>query len=554
MRKLRILIIVPKFSTKYVPYEFPIGLAYISAIIKKELQFEKIDILNTNHFIKSQGEVIKNKLSENQYDVILTGGMSAHWTLIDEIIKSIKKFSPKSIIIIGGPIIVSDIDLAMKKLDCTFSITEEGEYTIIELLNKISSYSSNINVLNDINNFSYIEGINYLVSGQVKKNIKRSQVEPLDDIPFPDYEGFGYDEFLAAYQNYKANPYFSNIDNPRLGAVIASRSCPYSCTFCFHPLGKKYRQRSLDNLFEEIDYLVEKYEINVLSIMDELFSVDKNRMLEFSDRIKDYNLKWIAQFRVTDVDAITLQRMKDSGLYIISYGIESLDDSVLDSMKKGIKRKQIEHALELTRKAKIGIQGNVILGDLAENRETYNNSIKYLKENPKYNINLSIVLTIPDSEIYQYAIKNELIVDKLKHIRLGFPYVNITKMSDKEYEAMVKIVWDINKSNKIDGEIYFKYGEIIKVEKCESYYNAHIKCPECKSINIYKIKDDLVIETNIYCKECMFRFKLNKYIFYPFMKKMQLKLMRILKYILRKLNENKLININLLNKFNNFKR
>lgn len=522
MRKLNILLVVPKVATKGAVYEFPLGLAYISSVIKQQMNDVSVDILNSNHYVEYQDQLLEKWLKRKSYDLILTGGMSLHWQILEDISKSARRFSPGSITVLGGPVVVSDIELAMENLGYTFGVIEEGEYTIVELLKKIASYADNKSVHDSIDEFSSIKSLSYIDSnGAIIITPKRGPVEPLDEIPFPDYEGFEYDEFLELQQNKNTFMYFSHIDQPRLGTVITSRSCPFNCTFCFHPLGKKYRQRSLNKIFEEIDYLVKRYQINVLNIMDELFSVDKTRMLEFAERIKPYNLFWLAQLRVTDVEPEVLAKMRDAGLFIISYGVESMDDSVLKSMNKRVTKAQIERALRLTREAKIGLQGNIILGDLAETVATVKNSMDWFKAHPEYSLNLGVIMTIPNSHIYQYAVQNGIIKDKIQHIKAGFPYVNITKMSDHEFKDMVDMVNHFISDYTFDGKPYYLYGSLLSSKQKDGYYEVQIKCPECGENHQYKLRTHTWPQINIFCKGCMFRMKFNTYQMYPFKAKVK---------------------------------
>ena len=74
--------------------------------------------------------------------------------------------------------------------------------------------------------------------------------------------------------------------------------------------------------------------MNILVVMDEMMSANTKRLIEFSARIKKYNILWTCQLWTSSVDAKTLKIMKDSGCYLISYGLESISQVVLDSMKK----------------------------------------------------------------------------------------------------------------------------------------------------------------------------------------------------------------------------
>lgn len=127
--------------------------------------------------------------------------------------------------------------------------------------------------------------------------------------------------------------------------MSTSRACPYQCTFCFHSSGSKYRQRSLDNFFEELDILVEKYAIKYIFIVDELFAVKMDRLKEFCQRIKPYNIKWWAEFRVNTVTKEMVDLLKDANCAVMAFGIERADNRILKSMRKNITIEQTANAL-----------------------------------------------------------------------------------------------------------------------------------------------------------------------------------------------------------------
>lgn len=119
---------------------------------------------------------------------------------------------------------------------------------------------------------------------------------------------------------------------PKPWIIHTARSCPFTCTFCIHGHDRpKYRTRSIDNVMKEIDYTYNKYKYNILIIMDELFAVNKNRMIEFCNalRERDYDLDWsFFSHPSADLDKETLQLAKDTGCYYFSYGMESASPTV----------------------------------------------------------------------------------------------------------------------------------------------------------------------------------------------------------------------------------
>ena len=490
--------VVPKYVNKGEPYQFYTGLAIVSACMKQHNY--NVFCLNPNHYDGTITQQLMNFITNNKIDVICTGGMSGNYNEIRDVLKISKKFKSDIITIVGGTIITSNPNITlsnMKYID--YGVIGEAEETIIELANTIINKQD----------VSSIKGIAYFVS-ETKYIITpdRIPISNLDTIPFPDYEGFEYDKYMKLFYS-NDNVFFSVIDEERrFGNIMSSRSCPFACTFCYHHHLSKYRQRSLDNVFQEIDYLVNKYNINILGIADDLFSYNKKRMYEFASRIKKYNIKWYTSLRVSDVDKEVLKTLKDSGLFGVGYGIESINDNILKSMKKHITKTQIEKALKLTYEAKISMLGNIILGDPEETEETVKKSIDWLIAHPEYSIHLVMIKTYPQAHIYKYALSKGLIKDEFKYMVDGFPLVNLTKMSDKKYKEI-----SIYAENFLEEKQHLLNGEIIKsditskTENGKNIFTVNIKCPRCNTISEYKnrIQSSFLPNCAVICKNCYVR-------------------------------------------------
>jgi anaerobic magnesium-protoporphyrin IX monomethyl ester cyclase len=314
------------------------------------------------------------------------------------------------------------------------------------------------------------------------KTARRPEIDDIDSIPFPDYDGFNYSQYMKSI-NYTA------------AYIIASRSCPFSCTFCFHPSGKKYRQRSLDNLFIEIDYLAKTYAAKSLVISDELFAVKRERVFEFCQRIKPYKITWSLQLRVSDVDIEMLRVMRDAGCICISYGLESADNSVLKSMKKHITVEQIEHSLKITYDANIDIQGGFIFGDIAETKDTAANTLRWYYNHPHYGLELNMIHIFPGTQLYNYACAHGIIKNKVNYIKEGCPLTNVSRLTDQAYKDLSSLLYETNMCSKYLPEIFsvtdIELNGGCKVEmtcnKCgaQTSFTAnvlHVKrmlCPQC---------------------------------------------------------------------------
>lgn len=251
------LFVIPRFAFPGEFYFFPIGIGYIISYLKKS--GFNVHCVNLCHSDKSTGEQLIPFIEKHNIDVICSGVMTVHWNLLEEIFTIVKKHFPEKITVAGGAIITSEPEVAMSNMPIDFGVIGEGEITMAELaaeLCKGNMFPESVPGL-----------IYHAPSGGLVKTGERPPITDLDTLPFPDYEAMEYDKFLKI--RWDSLPaikgiYFNVDENQRLGEILTSRSCPYSCTFCYHPLGKKYRQRSLDNVFQEIEYLVSKYDIRIL--------------------------------------------------------------------------------------------------------------------------------------------------------------------------------------------------------------------------------------------------------------------------------------------------
>lgn len=501
---MNFLLIAPRYIDRDGQYyEFPLGLCYLSAVLKQ--QGYTVHCLNLNHFSEADlPGLLHDTIIGNNIEVVCTGGLSTHYNKIWSLLNEIGMIKKDLITIVGGGIISSEPELMHRSLGFDIGVIGEGEETLVELAGALSTNRD----LADIPGLIFRNH-----DGESVKTSPRSSIIDLDSLPYPDYEGFGVTHYLEL-QRPNDNYYLYPFDKPRILPIISSRSCPFNCTFCFHPIGNQYRQRSLESFFKEVEYLVDTYQINMLAILDELFSFNEARLHEFCHRMKSFKLKWIAQMRVAGMSADTLALLKQSGLFYISYGIESASPIVLKSMKKHIRVEQLDNTLSLTREAGIGIQGNFLFGDPAETWETAMETLAWWKKNSKYQINLTPIIPYPGCQDYNLCVERGLIPDRLGFITSGCPSLNMTGMSDETYSAMFQAIVQATYENRIMAKVLSVDREMFDDLKGTPLYTLKTECPHCGSCNTYKNfhKDELEI-FKLACRQCNQRYDMSSMVF-----------------------------------------
>lgn len=467
-----ILIIVPR----YVPYrentyyEFPLGLAYVSACLKQAGY--SVDVCNLNHGDGTLEAVLRSSMARRGYGFVLTGGLSAHYRQIKTILDLVKRIDPSVATIVGGGVVTATPKLMFDFLGADYIVVGEGEITGIELLNVLSQERWK--------DLPAVKGIGFRDrTGMLVLTEPRPPIMNLDSIPWPDLEGFELETYLAM-QRPNDNLYLYVADQPRFYPIISSRGCPFNCTFCYHPLGQCYRSRSIDAFMAEIEHVVAKYNVNNLAIFDELLSANRSRLEQICARLKAIprNLHWMCQLRVDSVNAEILSMLKDAGCFMVSYGFESASDVVLKSMHKHITRKQIERALSLSRAVGIGIQGYFIFGDPAETRETARETLRFWQEHSDYHVTLGCIRPYPGSVLWDRAMpanksasaeEQRTFLDKC----IENP-PNLSLMNDQQWFELRREVQRALLLNESFGEY------ISSCKTSEQGYLIRIRCPHCR--------------------------------------------------------------------------
>jgi len=470
------LFVIPKgVSTAQCFNSFLIGIAYVSASLKQA--GHSVFTINLEFHPEGVSQALKEIILSHHVDAVCTGGLSYDCNKIKEVIDTAREINPRVMTIVGGGIISADPIPAMRVLDADIGIIGEGEVTMRELAYALD------------NGLPYgdIPGL------IVKKNAngsnvitrRREEIRDLDSIAFPDYDGFNYLEWTRIYG---------------MGIIIGSRSCTHNCTFCFHTSGKQYRQRSLDSIFKEIAYQVERYNVRTICFSDELFASNKQRVYEFCKRIRDVNISWSVALRVCDVDTELLHTMKAAGCVMISYGLESADNVVLKSMKKRITVEQIVKALELTYDANINVTGGFIFGDLNEDQNSATNTLNFWhRNNKRHYMSVTMIKVFPGSFLYKYACKEGIIKDKEQFLRDGCPLINVSKLTDDEYKNLTGLISELRLHPHVPAESFeikaIKPNDECGVEftcrKCGIrnhvdvgfWFGKEIWCPSCGMIN-----------------------------------------------------------------------
>tara|TARA_Y100000034_G_scaffold126632_1_gene178126 strand:- start:236 stop:1636 length:1401 start_codon:yes stop_codon:yes gene_type:complete len=393
----KLLLIQPNYRLVYsyagsetaTPIYPPLGLAYIAAVVREKNFDVKILEANAHNLTYEQ---IQQEIKNYNPDYI---ALTAASSMMDEVKKLSKMFPEKAKVILGGIHATSVPNEVMEEYqEIDFLIRREGEEAIVELLENKP--------------LEKIDGLSYRKNNKIFHNKDSMFIEDLDSLPLPARDLLPMEKYFSFEA--RASP---------IDYIVSGRGCPYRCTFCadFITSGRKLRIRSAESLIKEIQYLVDNYGTKEIDFQDDNFTFYADRVFEFCDLMIKTGLNKKVIWKVANgvrCDKLTLpmlKKMKKAGCYMLSLGIESGNQEILDKMRKAEKLIDIKNAAKWCNQVGIESRGLFIFGNLGENRKTMEDTINFAKSLPLGTATFHICIPMPGTEYYNIIKKEGKFLD-----------------------------------------------------------------------------------------------------------------------------------------------
>lgn len=397
---------------------------------------------------KTCKKVIETELENDRTKVVGFYAAADNIRVVGHVIKWIKKKYPNIITVIGGPQVAGLDYNFFEETDNDYAIIGEGEIPMYYLLSSI------------IDNTFPFERVPSLIQRDKKERVllvnesKNALITDLDSLGFPIIE----------------DSLNGRLRQGEVVGIITGRGCPFNCSFCYEGANaKNVRLRSISKVMEEIDYIHQNNEkLNFISIYDDTFTLDKERILDFCNQIKNRKIMWFCEGHVTFVikNKDVLKQMIEAGLACIQFGIESGSNSVLNAYNKHTNFDMIVSAIQICKELGIhSVTGNFIIGGAFESKDALEKSKQLAKEliqRAKGIIELYTVYFAPypntrmvrEPEKFDITISNEF--QELQINTMRTPVVRTRELSRNEiYDA--KHEFDVFLANE-----YLKAGENAK--------------------------------------------------------------------------------------------
>jgi radical SAM superfamily enzyme YgiQ (UPF0313 family) len=346
----------------------PVGLAYIAAVIRDAGHHVSLvdavaaAIEQAEDFDSPLGVLRRIGLSPaevvaripDDVEVIGVSLMFIHeWPQAREIVTLARQRFPQCTIVVGGETPTSFWPWMFQQTDAIdFVVIGEGEVTIVELLERVRAKAP----VDDLDGVIAFDPDRHRHdAGTLPVRMRR-----LAEVPRPDWTIFDLDAYFR-------HLYFG-VDRGRSMPVLATRGCPYKCSFCSSPQmwTTRYVVRDPDDVVDEIADYVKRYDVKNINFCDLTAITKRQWTLDFCDAFERHGLDITWQIpvgtRAEALDEEVLRRLHDTGCRNITYAPESGSQRMLDIFDKKVDLEHILTSLRAAHALKLKTHINIIIG------------------------------------------------------------------------------------------------------------------------------------------------------------------------------------------------
>jgi radical SAM superfamily enzyme YgiQ (UPF0313 family) len=330
------------------------------------------------------------KIKPEDYDVIGFSINISNKQASMKAIANINKRFPNKAIIVGGPLCMSNPELFMPTNDVDAIFVCEGEEALYEYLT--AEYKGSVKGI-------YLKnGAEYTFTG------RRNWIKDLDSLPFPAFSKVDIRKYNGVPK--KERP---------ISSMLTSRGCPYSCIFCSHSMGRKWRPRSPENVVKEIEWQVSELGVKEICIYDDNFSLDKNRAETICDLLIENKVPVTLQFtnglRADNLNSSILKKLKHAGTWLVGLAPETGNPKVMQKIKKGFNHSQVLDVRRECKRHGIKTFGFFMIGFPFETRSEIEDTIQFAKELDCEIVEFNKVVPYSKTELFEMIVEGGGLLD-----------------------------------------------------------------------------------------------------------------------------------------------
>jgi anaerobic magnesium-protoporphyrin IX monomethyl ester cyclase len=341
----------------------PLGLAYIGGAL--EAAGHRVAVVDAvteapetylryfrGYLLGLPFEGIVDRIPDDAKAVGVNSIFTHEWPAVAELVKAIKRRRPGLPVILGGEHVTSMPEFCLLTSDADYVVLGEGEETVVELVEAIDRGVPAAEIL----------GVGYRDGEAVVVNARRARAMALDDIPLPAWHLFDLD----TYHQYKwlGGMYSATKSVP----VLATRGCPYQCTYCSAPnmWEPRWIPRDPKLVVDEIEHWVEALGARNFPFQDLTAIVQRQWIIDFCNELlaRDLDITWQmpSGTRSEAIDAEVAELLRRTNMISMAYAPESGSETTRKLIKKKMKTDRLFASMQAAVESGLNVAAFFVIG------------------------------------------------------------------------------------------------------------------------------------------------------------------------------------------------
>ncbi|MCF8719415.1 B12-binding domain-containing radical SAM protein [Nitrospina gracilis] len=369
--------------SRYIPVGIPVSIGVISAYLRKygvkniRVVDEEIETITEDNF---------RQFTEGLEQPLIIGitVLTAQAGRAYAIGRMYKEAYPDCTVVMGGVHVTALPEEPLRNGSADIVVRGEGEETMRQLHFALREGGDA---------WKKTRGISFLGDdGELVSNEDNDLIDNLDDVPIFPYELFEHPKY-------------------DMGFLTGARGCPYKCSYCSQRIltGLTYRWHSMERIIENVKILVNKYKIENITFYDDIFSVNKRRVIELCDGIVEAGLHekcaFAVQTRADNIYEEILPAMKRANFQTIGMGMETGVERIAKEANKDQTVAQHMEAVKLCKKYGFKVSLFMIYGFPGESKEDRDESWRVVNGANVGFVKFNNLIPYPGTPIYDVAQK-----------------------------------------------------------------------------------------------------------------------------------------------------
>jgi anaerobic magnesium-protoporphyrin IX monomethyl ester cyclase len=391
----------------------PLGLAYIAGALQAAgHSVTVIDALAAApDEIVREGRVMRLGLAPDEIvarivadtEVVgITGMWSFSWPVVRELIRRVKAARPDVVVVCGGEHFSGLPEWSMQQAPIDYVVLGEGEETVVELVGALERGECAP---------ASIPGLAWRDGQTIRRNEPRPRIREIDAIPFPAWALFD----LEAYNRHGLK---TGIDYGKMVPILATRGCPYSCTYCSSPQmwTTKWLARDPVRVADEIEHWAKTYGADNFPFQDLTVVIRRDWIIAFCRELlrRDLDVRWQlpSGTRCEVIDEEVAELLYRAGCRALAYAPESGSDEVRRRIKKRMKRDGLFAAVDAAVGAGLHLTCFIVLGFPDDREAEIRENLAFVRELARHGVEdlaCGFFFPIPGTELYESLLEKKRI-------------------------------------------------------------------------------------------------------------------------------------------------